>query len=338
MPTFNKNYTIKRITSSTKSDRYHYATFLHEHYFGPKCEPLSGLLAFNKSANSSYFHTSQMAVNKYTPENETENYKFALALYENESNDLAAYLMGEIQPFSFYQKIFKQEMRADNGRFRQLNKNQSEAVVPGQGAPAKFANLKGNRNRRLPEANNLPGALSNEVVDRSDTPRNNSDSGTKMSIDNYQPSSTLKLLDYSLVALLFLWLTDLISALINLLTIGTFKSTTNLALTLIKNCNQKTFFCSRKYLNSKSRKDLIMYIKMHATDSDMRGKGLGSMIIKELIAVAKEKRIDHVVVVASGLGTKKIYDKLGFQKVGFKGFTNLFSFFAFINSPKIPLF
>ena len=59
--------------------------------------------------------------------------------------------------------------------------------------------------------------------------------------------------------------------------------------------------------------DQVMYIKVQATSKNHTRQGLGFKIAEECLRIAREKGMRHAVVEATGVGTQKIYEKLGFE-------------------------
>lgn len=87
-------------------------------------------------------------------------------------------------------------------------------------------------------------------------------------------------------------------------------------LALAKRSKCKNDTEERKAIQNRKTYDKIMYIFMTATAKNYRGQGLGTCNHEWLREYARQNNCDCLFAEATGLGTRKIYSRLGFQEMG----------------------
>lgn len=104
------------------------------------------------------------------------------------------------------------------------------------------------------------------------------------------------------------------SAITNNKKIGDFKSNSEIFIEVCMKMGQDQLLEKLKA----SGAEKILYIKQQSTSVDHQRQGFGSQISQAFLDEATRKRgVSHAIVEATGLGTCKIYKKLGFEEVGF---------------------
>ena len=126
-----------------------------------------------------------------------------------------------------------------------------------------------------------------------------------------------------------------------------YKSNVDISGRIIKECQQVEFLKEKAAENQEFGNEKLFYVKAGCTDKNKIKMGLGTKIRQECMDYCVRNNIKHMMVEASGIGTYKIYKKLGWEEVKSVKYETLFGKYVVDNeanrrfvsvNPSITLF
>lgn len=105
-----------------------------------------------------------------------------------------------------------------------------------------------------------------------------------------------------------------------------YKSNVEIAYKIVALCHPLEFLKSNnqnRFTEISRKNEKIFYVKAGCTKADKIKMGLGTKIRRECMTYCYENRINHMMVEASGVGTCKIYKKLGWEEISSVSYESL---------------
>jgi len=270
-----ENDTFRVLETTNKTDRHFYGTFVHENFLCAHGEPIFSMLSFDKDDNSLPLAGGIFTANAFLPfSREESDEKFALLL-EGPATSICQ------QPTS-------------------LKKNKA-------GSPKIAPNSDGNSMKEL-KAMLLGMVYTVEKCHNNIVTGLNKDSGLgeMWRLSDRSCSTFCGMMSYSMKSESKNasrkpkdWPKGMPFEVFTIFT------------ELTEENGQRALF--QDLVNQGKSQDQVMYIKVQATSKNHTRQGLGFKIAEECLRIAREKGMKHAVVEATGVGTQKIYEKLGFE-------------------------
>ena len=105
-----------------------------------------------------------------------------------------------------------------------------------------------------------------------------------------------------------------------------YKSNVEIAYKIVALCHPLEFLKSNnqnRFTEDSRKNEKIFYVKAGCTKADKIKMGLGTRIRQECMNYCYENGINHMMVEASGVGTCKIYRKLGWEEISSVSYESL---------------